>query len=114
MGAFREALDEKLDLAQHLDQALSETPNFELSVKPDLTVVPFRYVPPSASSDEEVDDVNRALLDRINETRRVFMSSTLLRGRFVIRPCIVSHRTHKDRIDEAIEIIRSSAAALGA
>ncbi len=112
MGAFREALDEKLDLAQHLYQALSDTPNFELPVKPDLTVVPFRYVPPSASSDEEVDDLNRALLDRINETRRVFMSSTLLRGRFVIRPCIVSHRTHKDRIDEAIEIIRSAATSL--
>jgi aromatic-L-amino-acid decarboxylase len=112
MAAFREALDEKLDLAQHLYQALSETPGFELPVKPDLTVVPFRYVPPSAASDDEVDDVNRALLDRINDTRRVFMSSTLLDGRFVIRPCIVSHRTHKDRIDEAIEIIRSSAGAL--
>ena len=39
-------------------------------------------------------------------------ASTLLRGRFVIRPCIVSHRTHKDRIDEAIEIVRSAAAEL--
>ena len=112
MSAFREALDEKLDLAQHLYQALSETPGFEVPVKPDLTVVPFRYVPAWVSSDDEVDDVNRRLLDRINETRRVFMSSTLLRGRFVIRPCIVSHRTHKDRIDEAIDLIRSAAAGL--
>ena len=112
MAAFREALDEKLDLAQHLYSALSETPGFELPVRPDLTVVPFRYVPPSASSDEQVDAFNRALLDRINEPRRVFMASTLLRGRFVIRPCIVSHRTHKDRIDEAIELIRSAAADL--
>ncbi len=112
LGAFREALDEKLDLAQHLYSALAETPGFELPVKPDLTVVPFRYVPAWATSDEEVDELNRELLDRINEPRRVFMSSTLLRGRFVIRPCIVSHRTHKDRIDEAIEIIRSAAAGL--
>jgi hypothetical protein len=27
----------------------------------------------------------------------------------VIRACIVSHRTHRDRIDEAIEIIRAAA-----
>jgi aromatic-L-amino-acid decarboxylase len=111
MAAFREALDEKLDLASHLHEALLETPGFELPVKPDLTVVPFRYVPAGASN-EAADAFNRALLDRINAPRRVFMSSTLLGGRFVIRPCIVSHRTHKDRIDEAIEIIRSAAADL--
>jgi aromatic-L-amino-acid decarboxylase len=112
MAAFREALDEKLDLAQHLHAALAETPGFELSVTPDLTVVPFRYLPRSSSSDEETDGFNRALLERINRPKRVFMTSTLIRGRFVIRPCIVSHRTHKDRIDEAIEIVRSAAAEL--
>ena len=112
LAAFREALDEKLDLAQHLYAALAETPGFELPVTPDLTVVPFRYLPRSASSDEETDAFNRELLARINQPKRVFMTSTLIRGRFVIRPCIVSHRTHKDRIDEAIEIVRSAAAEL--
>jgi aromatic-L-amino-acid/L-tryptophan decarboxylase len=115
MAAFRDALDEKLDLAEHLYEALAETPGFELPVKPDLTVIPFRYVPRGANgprSDEEVDAFNRALLERINEPKRVFMTSTLLGGRFVIRPCIVSHRTHKDRIDEAIEIVRTAAAEL--
>ncbi len=114
MAAFREALDEKLDLARHLYEALAETPGFELPVVPDLTVVPFRYVPRVAggSTDAAIDAFNKALLDRINEPKRVFMTSTLIRGRFVIRPCIVSHRTHKDRIDEAIEIVRSAAAEL--
>jgi aromatic-L-amino-acid decarboxylase len=114
MAAFREALDEKLDLARHLYEALAETPGFELPVAPDLTVVPFRYVPRVAggSTEAAIDAFNRALLERINEPKRVFMTSTLIRGRFVIRPCIVSHRTHKDRIDEAIEIIRASAAEL--
>ena len=96
--AFRELLDEKLDLAQHLFDALSADPTLEVPWRPQLTVVPFRL----QSGD---DDANRRLLDQINASRRVFCSSTVLDGRFTIRACILNHRTHRDRIDEAIEII---------
>jgi aromatic-L-amino-acid decarboxylase len=106
--AFRVALDEKLDLTHLLYEALVDSPGFELPWKPDLTVIPFRYRPPSGDPEE----FNRRLLERINASRRVFLSSTMIDGRFVIRACIVSFRTHRDRIEEAIQIIRSSAAEL--
>jgi aromatic-L-amino-acid decarboxylase len=107
VSAFREALDEKLDLTEHLYQALKADPNLEVPWAPDLTVVPFRL----RDRDEEA---NRALLSAINDSGRVFVSSTVLDGRFTIRVCIVSHRTHRDRIDECIEIVRRAAAALAA
>jgi len=106
--AFRVALDEKLDLTHLLYEALVDSPGFELPWKPDLTVIPFRYRPRSGDPEE----FNRRLLERINASRRVFLSSTMIDGRFVIRACIVSFRTHRDRIEEAIQIIRSSAAEL--
>jgi aromatic-L-amino-acid decarboxylase len=106
--AFRVALDEKLDLTHLLYEALVDSPGFELPWKPDLTVIPFRYRPRSGDPEE----FNRRLLERINASRRVFLSSTMIDGRFVIRACIVSFRTHRDRIEEAIRIIRSSAAEL--
>jgi aromatic-L-amino-acid/L-tryptophan decarboxylase len=71
-------------------------------------VVPFRYQP--AWGDPEA--FNRRLLERINASRRVFLSSTLVHDRFVIRACIVSHRTHRDRVEEGLEIIRRSAREL--
>ena len=108
VGAFRAALDEKLDLTRLLYEALRDAPGFELPWKPDLTVVPFRYRPRSGDPEE----FNRRLLDRINASRRVFLSSTMINGRFVIRACIVSFRTHRDRIEEAIGIIRSAAGDL--
>jgi aromatic-L-amino-acid decarboxylase len=110
MAAFREALDEKLDLARYLFEELAATPGLELPWPPDLTVVPFRYRPRSPGADPE--RLNRLLLERINASRRVFLSSTTIRGRFVLRACIVSHRTHRDRIEEAVRIIRSAAADL--
>jgi aromatic-L-amino-acid decarboxylase len=106
--AFREALDEKLDLTRLLYDALSDSPGFDLPWGPDLTVVSFRFRPRSGDAEE----FNRRLLERINLSRRVFLSSTMIDGRFVIRACIVSFRTHRDRIEEAIDIIRRAATDL--
>jgi aromatic-L-amino-acid decarboxylase len=108
LDAFQAALDEKLDLTELLSRGLQETPGLELPWKPELTVVPFRYR--SRSGDPEA--FNRALLDRINASRRVFLSSTTIEGRFVIRACLVSHRTHRDRIEEGLDIIRAAAREL--
>jgi aromatic-L-amino-acid decarboxylase len=104
-GAFRAALDEKLDLARFLDEGLRETRGFELPWPCEVTVVAFRYRPGTGDPEE----FNRRLLDRINASKRVFLSSTMIGGRFVIRACIVSHRTHRDRIEEALDIIRQAA-----
>jgi aromatic-L-amino-acid decarboxylase len=106
--AFRDALDEKLDLARHLYEELRATPGFDLPWEPDLSVVAFRYRPERSDPEE----FNRKLLERINASKRVFLSSTLIDGRFVIRACIVSFRTHRDRIEEAAEIIKRAAEEL--
>ena len=50
----------------------------------------------------------------INASKRVFLSSTIVDGRFVLRACILSFRTHRDRIEEAAAIIREAARALQA
>ncbi len=110
LGAFRSALDEKLDLTRVLYEGLKDTPGFALPWEPQLTVIPFRYEPRSG----DAEGFNRRLLERINASKRVFLSSTMIEGRFIIRACIVSHRTHRDRIDEAVEIIRRSARELDA
>jgi aromatic-L-amino-acid decarboxylase len=97
VAAFRAALDEKLDLAGVAYDRLSREPLLEVPWKPDLTVVPF-----SVRSSEQA---SRELLDRINESGRVVLSSTVVEGRFLLRLCILSHRTHRDRLEEALDII---------
>jgi aromatic-L-amino-acid decarboxylase len=110
VSAFREALDEKLDLARHIHESLSEIPGLEVPSEPDLSIVAFRSS--GTTTDVDPDEINRRLLDRINASGRVFLSSTVLDGRFTLRAAVLSHRTHRERIDEAIEIIRSSVTAL--
>lgn len=105
VSAFREALDEKLDLAEVLYEGLKAIPEIEVPWAPQLTVVPFRLR-------EGDETANRALLERINASGRVFLSSTTIHGRYTIRACIVSHRTHRDRIEECIGIVARAAAEL--
>jgi aromatic-L-amino-acid/L-tryptophan decarboxylase len=100
---FREALEEKLDLGRYLYEELSGIPELELPWEPELTVVPFRL-----RDGSDADD--RALLDRINASKRVVLSSTVIEDRFTIRACILSHRTHRDRIEECVQIVRRAVA----
>lgn len=102
VGAFRAALDEKLDLARIVYKGLSAEDALEVPWDPPLSIVAFRLRDGDTSA-------NRALLERINSTARVFLSSTVIDGRFTLRVCVLAHRTHRDRVDETIEIIRKAA-----
>ncbi|WP_255953742.1 pyridoxal phosphate-dependent decarboxylase family protein [Streptomyces odontomachi] len=107
VDAFRDALDEKLDLARHVHAVLSRIPELEVPHRPDLTTVVFRVRPSDGSraAAERADEASRRLMDRINAHRRIALSSTVIDGRYTLRVCIVSHRTHLDRITEALDII---------
>jgi aromatic-L-amino-acid/L-tryptophan decarboxylase len=106
VAAFRGALDEKLDLAEMAYERLRAEPALDVPYQPDLTVVAFRL---GALVDAEGEAANRRLLDRINRSRRVFLSSTTIEGRFTLRLCVLSHRTHADRVCEAIDLITDAA-----
>ena len=101
VAAFRDALDEKLDLAGYAYRELAEDPHVVVPWKPDLSLVAFRL----PGDDED----NQRFLERINQTGRIFLSSTRVGGRFTLRMCVLSHRTHADRVTEAVDIIRAAA-----
>ena len=112
LAAFRDALDEKLDLTRVLYEGIRDAPGIVVPWDPELSVVAFRLEPEGATP-EQLELATRDLLEGINASKRVFLSSTLIGGRMFLRACIVSHRTHRDRIDEAVEIIRNAATDLG-
>ena len=87
---------------------MQEEPGFECVTAPELSVIAFRYRPRHG----DVETFNRRLLEKIVKSEKLFLSSTLLNGEFVIRTCILSFRTHQDEVQEAFEIIRASAKAV--
>ncbi len=110
-GAFRRNLDEKLDLTEFAAAELRRMPGIEIIAEPQLSVVAFRLVR-AGRSGEELNSLNRRLLDSINSRRRVYLTSTMLGGRFVIRICVLSFRTHRNRVQAALDDIRSAVSGL--
>ena len=103
--AFADNLAEKLRLTENLYQKFLAEPHFECLSVPELSVITFRYRPARG----DIDVFNKRLLARIVDSGRLFLSSTILRGQFVIRVCILSFRTHQQEVDEAFEIVREFA-----
>lgn len=111
LATFRRYLDEKLDLARWATVELQKIDGIEIVAAPQLSVVAFRLVR-SGLDQEQLNALNRRLLERINAARRILLTPTLLNGRFVIRICVLSFRTHLDRMAECLELIRSAVAAV--
>ena len=110
-GAFRRTLDEKLDLARWAAAELSELEHFELVSPPELSLFAFRLAPPGLDA-AELDLLNQEWLRRANAPQRVFMTSTVLDGRFVLRICVLSFRTHAARMQECVDGLVTSAREL--
>jgi aromatic-L-amino-acid decarboxylase len=107
--AFREALDEKLDLAQHAAAALHTMDGIEVVADPQLSVVAFRVSRPGMDAAAR-NAASRRLLDAVNRRERVFLTATTVDGQFLIRICVLSFRTHADRIEACLEDIQSGLA----
>jgi aromatic-L-amino-acid decarboxylase len=109
---FRAALDEKLLLARYFYQEIQSL-GFEVGPPPDLSVVTYRWVPPGADL-ERANQINQAIVDGVRRDGRVFLSSTMLDGRFTLRLAALAFRTHRRTIDLAIRVLREQVATIAA
>jgi aromatic-L-amino-acid decarboxylase len=110
IGPFRNNLDEKLDLALWAAEQVRRIPGIEILAEPQLSIVAFRLNRPGLD-EPALEALNRDLLARVNARKRVYLTGTTLRGRFAIRICVLSFRTHRDRVTEGVEDLRAEAAA---
>lgn len=97
---FIACLEEKLVLVQYFRNKLTEL-GFCLGPEPDLSVSYFWY-----PFELNIDKKNRQLMDEIHADGSVFLSSSIINKRFVIRIAILAFRTKKEIIDEAVEMIK--------
>lgn len=111
IGAFRRALEEKLDLAIWAADELRRIPGIEIVAEPQLSTVAFRLARPGLEA-PALNQLNQELLERINARRRVYLNGTRLGERFVLRICVVSFRTHIDRMQDGLADIRQALAEL--
>ena len=68
---------------------------------------------PGGLSDDELNRRNRDWLDRVNRRRNVHITGTTLDGRYVLRICVLSFRTHRDRMERCLTDLEECSSELG-
>ncbi|NOR54428.1 MAG: aminotransferase class V-fold PLP-dependent enzyme, partial [Candidatus Aminicenantes bacterium] len=94
-------------LAKMFKGWVEEHETFELMAPVPLSLVCFRLN--GGRDEEDLNDLNRQLLESLNRTGKIFLTHTTLRGKYVLRMAIASRTTKEDHVKEAWELIKKKA-----
>jgi aromatic-L-amino-acid decarboxylase len=110
-AADRRMIADDIRLSQAMADAVSRHGELELTTQ-DLSITTFRYVPRDlrATAGEEsveahLNALNREVLDRLQRGGEVFVSNALVRGRYLLRACIVNFHTALADVEAVPEIV---------
>jgi aromatic-L-amino-acid decarboxylase len=87
-----------VELAQEFAQWVEASSDFELAAPAPLNLVCFAHRAGEA--------FNRQLLERLNQTGKVYLTHTTLNGRFILRFCVGQTNTESEHVRRAWELIQ--------
>lgn len=93
-----------VELAQQFAAWVGASPVFELSAAVPLNLVCFAH--------RGGDSLNRRLLERLNGTGKIYLSHTLLKGRYTLRFCIGQTHTELEHVQRAWSLIQQTATSV--
>ncbi len=100
VDAFAALIEQNVAQAAHLESLIDADPELELMAPRVMNVVCFRYVPANRNLPEaDLNDLNRELLLRLQESGLYIVSGTLLDGRYAIRIANTNHRSRMEDFD---------------
>ena len=107
LNAFRAAISADLEHARQLAEAIRTSPQLELLAPVALSAVCFRYRESSAGLD--LDQLNSAILRRVIENGRIYLSNASVHGHFALRACFVNHRTQPSDVAQIVpEVLKAA------
>jgi len=95
---------EHVALAARFAEWIAESEDFEIAVPPRLNLVCFWH--------RAGDDFNRALIDALNKSGRLFLSHTTIEGKFCLRFCVGQTATVESHVAQAWRLIEGTARQL--
>ena len=109
---LQEMLRGHLALAQEFKEWVEESQDFELLAPVPLNTICFRFHPGRRSgkdlSPEELEGLNKALLDEVNRSGKIYMTHTRLGENFCLRLSIGQTQTRREHVVQAWEALRGS------
>jgi aromatic-L-amino-acid decarboxylase len=105
---IRNRLRHHIALAQEFASWVEAEPDWQVMAPHPLSVVCFRYAPPS-HDEAALEKLNAEILHSVNATGEVFLSHTKIDGRYAIRLAIGNLRTQRADVEHAWNLLKSEA-----
>lgn len=117
-AGYRRMIAEDIALARRLAAAVERHPLLELWTR-QLSITTFRCIPADLRARREepdvaryLDQLNQALLDAIQRGGEAFVSNAVIRGRYLLRACIVNFHTRESDVDALPALVAAQGRAL--
>lgn len=104
---LRRIVSEHIRLAELFRGWVEEHELFEILAPVHLSLVCFRMK--NGRSDEDLNSLNKKLIEKINQSGKVLLTQTTLKGKFALRMAIGSRTTEERHVRQAWELIASTA-----
>ena len=101
-----------IELARELAEQVDAAPGFELVTPPSLSLFSFRCHPSGMDDEAALDALNQRLLETLNDGGGMYLTQTLVRGRYAIRFVVGQTSTERRHVQAAWKKIRETAAGL--
>ena len=101
MEGLRHHIRRHVALAQEFAGWVEASPDFELVAPAPLNLVCFAH--------RAGDDFNRRLLERLNQSGKLYLTHTVLNGRYTLRLCVGQTHTEAAHVRQAWELIQQNA-----
>ncbi|XP_022155577.1 tyrosine decarboxylase 1 [Momordica charantia] len=98
-------------LAEHFEALVSQDPRFEIVTPRTVSLVCFR-LRPLRKSEDDGNKLNQSLLDAVNATGNIFISHTVLSGKYILRFAIGAPLTEEKHVDAAWKLLQNEASIL--
>ena len=100
-----ERLREHIRLGQLFVNWIDEHQDFERMAPAPFSTVCFRAHPTRMDAEGMIERLNEQLLQKINDTGKLFLSHTKINGKFVLRLSVSGIRTEERHVKEAWDLI---------
>lgn len=117
-AGYRRMIADDMSLSKALHTAIAAHPELE-PISQELSIATFRYVPPGLRArvgepdvERELNRLNEQVLDRVQRGGDAFVSNAVVRGRYVLRACIVNFHTQSADVEALPDIIAKAGRAL--
>lgn len=106
---IRRKVADHIKWAEELAQEIDASDDFQLLAPAPFATLCFHYKPKGVTDLEEINRINKELMEGLNDTGKIFFTHTKLNGVFTLRLVIGQTNQQRHHVQEAWQLIKKAA-----